>query len=162
MTTATDIETDENGAPTAKGLRDFAERQQSVNANLSGENSGLKKENAFLKAGVNPDSSPSAKDFFEAYKGELTSDAVKAAAMERNLIQEGAPDPAAQQSAATQSAISNVASATTGGGNNAYQDRIGQVHKAVLDADPNGTDKTARMAALTELAKASGMTIVDP
>lgn len=49
------------------------------------EAKALKRENAFLKAGINPDD-PKAKWLVKGYDGELTPDAIKAAAVEAGVL----------------------------------------------------------------------------
>lgn len=50
------------------------------------------RENAMLKAGINTDS-PLGKFFSDSYKGELTKEAVTAAATEIGLLEKETPDP---------------------------------------------------------------------
>jgi hypothetical protein len=70
-----------------------------------------KRELAFLKAGVNPDD-PAAKWFAKGYDGELTTEAIKAAATEARLISASAADQQhAQQTAAQLAQHDSIADA---------------------------------------------------
>jgi hypothetical protein len=87
----------------------------------------LERENAFLKAGINPDASPLADLFVKGYDGDLTPDAIRAKATEVGILQaqgeqqtpaEGQPTPeqvaAAQQAQAELGAQQRVGQASTG------------------------------------------------
>jgi hypothetical protein len=59
----------------------------------------LEKENAFLKAGINPEASPMAGYFAKGYDGPLDPEAIKAAATEAGVLtppQEQSQEPAGQ------------------------------------------------------------------
>lgn len=67
----------------------------------------LKRENAFIKAGVNMDD-PKMGYFVKGYDGELTSEAIKEAAISAGFMAApaaAAPDPAVQQAQAGQAAV---------------------------------------------------------
>lgn len=64
--------------------------------------SKLERENAFLKAGINPsdkDAPPHTQLFVDAYKGDLDPKAIQAEAVKMNILKADAPapDPATQQ-----------------------------------------------------------------
>ena len=63
---------------------------------LLAEAEQARRELAFLKAGVNPDN-PMAKYFIKGYEGELSTDAIRAAAEEANVIQSSRPVATEQQ-----------------------------------------------------------------
>lgn len=74
--------------PRQNPLRQAIKQKEKENAELSkrlAEAESAKRELAFLKAGVNPDD-PTAKYFVKAYDGELTPEAIQAAASEARLI----------------------------------------------------------------------------
>jgi ribosomal protein L12E/L44/L45/RPP1/RPP2 len=78
----------------------------------------LKRENAFLKAGIKPDD-PKAKYFVRGYDGELTADAILAEAKAAGIIAEPAPAPApngaqAQAGPGPEAAADETASALAG------------------------------------------------
>ena len=92
---------------TPQALRDAAERGKQARA----ENVTLKRENAFLKAGINVED-PKLAYFYKGYEGDLTRDAILAAAQEAGFIAPPQQDPAA---AATQAAEQRVVAASAGG-----------------------------------------------
>jgi hypothetical protein len=55
----------------------------------------LERENAFLKAGIDPED-PKLRYFFKGYDGEMTPESIKAAAQEAGFISAPAPDPQIQ------------------------------------------------------------------
>lgn len=63
---------------------------------LLAEAEQARRELAFLKAGVNPEN-PMAKYFIKGYDGELSTDAIRAAAEEANVIQSTKPTADEQQ-----------------------------------------------------------------
>lgn len=65
------------------------ELQQSKQALAEAE--AIKRENAFMKAGI-PMDDPMAKYFVKGYDGEISAEAIRAAAQEANLIQKAADD----------------------------------------------------------------------
>lgn len=73
-------------------LRDAADRGRQATA----EAEAVKRENAFLKAGIDPDS-PKAKYFVKGYDGELTKDAILAEAKEAGVLEERTPPPPAEE-----------------------------------------------------------------
>lgn len=76
----------------------------------------LKRENAFLKAGIKPDD-PKAKYFVRGYDGELTADAILAEAKAAGVIAEPAPAPApngAHEGPGPEAAADESASALVG------------------------------------------------
>lgn len=56
----------------------------------------LERENAFLRAGIDPDDSRLGY-FYRGYEGEMTADAIRAAATEAGFIAAPPADPAVQQ-----------------------------------------------------------------
>jgi len=69
------------------------ELQQSKQALAEAE--AIKRENAFMKAGI-PMDDPMAKYFVKGYDGEISAEAIRAAAQEANLIQKAAEDAKAK------------------------------------------------------------------
>lgn len=63
---------------------------------LLAEAEQAKRELAFLKAGVNPDN-PMAKYFIKGYEGDLSTDAIRAAAQEANIIESSKPSVKEEQ-----------------------------------------------------------------
>jgi len=53
----------------------------------------LERENAFLKAGFNPEADPKVAYFIDGYKGDLTTDAIKAEAVRAGFITPAEPEP---------------------------------------------------------------------
>lgn len=85
-----------------RGLRRAANKSKK----LENELSKLQRELAFTKAGINPDD-PRMRYFVKGYDGELSSEAVRQAAMEAGFLQSQAsgPDPVMQQTAAAQNRV---------------------------------------------------------
>lgn len=69
------------------------ELQQSKQALAEAE--AIKRENAFMKAGI-PMDDPMAKYFVKGYDGEISAEAIRAAAQEANLIQKAVEDAKAK------------------------------------------------------------------
>lgn len=94
-----DIEAGEAESP--RGLRRAANKSKQLEQELN----NLKRELAFTKAGINPDD-PKMKYFVKGYDGEMSSDAVRQAALEAGFIasQQG-PNAALQQAAASQERV---------------------------------------------------------
>jgi hypothetical protein len=69
------------------------ELQQSKQALAEAE--AIKRENAFMKAGI-PMDDPMAKYFVRGYDGEISAEAIRAAAQEANLIQKAVEDAKAK------------------------------------------------------------------
>jgi hypothetical protein len=63
---------------------------------LLAEAEQAKRELAFLKAGVNPDN-PMAKYFIKGYEGDLSTDAIRAAAQEANIVESSKPSANEEQ-----------------------------------------------------------------
>lgn len=84
--------TDEQPAETPASLRAAADRGKKAKA----EADALKRENAFLRAGIDPEDGR-LRYFFKGYEGELTADAIRAAATEAGFIAPPPVDPAIAQ-----------------------------------------------------------------
>ena len=82
----TEIETDEveeqSEQETPQSLRRAANKTRKVDA----QNAALLRENAFLKAGINPDDQR-LKYFVKGYDGDLSADQIRQAAIEAGFIQ---------------------------------------------------------------------------
>lgn len=89
-----------------KELRDAAQRGRQTVA----ERDQLKRENAFLRAGIDPEDKRLGY-FAAGYKGELTKDAITAAAIEAGFVEAPQPDPIVT---ATNGAEQRVTAASTG------------------------------------------------
>ena len=96
-TDANDIE--EDSGP--KGLRRAASKSKKLDAELE----QARRENAFLKAGIAMDD-PRMKYFVKGYDGDLTSEAVRNAALEAGFIQQGNNAQLAEAAASQQRVIS--------------------------------------------------------
>lgn len=68
--------------PTIQQLRDRAEKA----GQLEKANAEMARENAFLKAGINPEQDPRLGYFVRGYEGDLTSEAIKTAATEAGFL----------------------------------------------------------------------------
>lgn len=108
--TDTDIESDDidsssGEAGDIKSLR----RAASGKKKLEEELATARRELAFIKAGINPDD-PKMRYFVKGYEGELTSDAVRAAAIEAGFLVQNSADPALAQVAESQQRVISAAS----------------------------------------------------
>jgi hypothetical protein len=78
-------------------MRELEDRNKALEAQAK-EAEAAKRELAFVKAGVDPDSA-AAKYFVKGYDGELTAEAIRAAAEEASLIPSQKKEVAAEQQA---------------------------------------------------------------
>ena len=83
--------------PVRARMRELEDRNKALEAQAK-EAEAAKRELAFVKAGVDPDSA-AAKYFVKGYDGELTSEAIRAAAEEASLIPSQKKEVAAEQQA---------------------------------------------------------------
>ena len=83
--------------PVRARMRELEDRNKALEAQAK-EAEAAKRELAFVKAGVDPDSA-AAKYFVKGYDGELTPEAIRAAAEEANLIPSQKKEVAAEQQA---------------------------------------------------------------
>lgn len=94
--TTSDDSTDEKPSD----LRKAADEGKKAKA----ENAQLKRDLAFMKAGINLED-PKMTYFVKGYDGDLAPAAIRQAAIEVGFLQAEAPDPAAQQVAASQQRV---------------------------------------------------------
>lgn len=87
-----------------KELRDAAKQGREA----AKQAAALARENAFLKAGVNPED-PKAKYFVKGYDGELTAEAIQTEAKVLGLLPEPGPTAEQQENLAAQQRIEGVA-----------------------------------------------------
>jgi hypothetical protein len=73
--------------------------------------SKLERENAFLRAGIDPDD-PRLGYFYRGYEGEMTADAIRAAATESGFIAPPQQDPAIAAHQAGEAAVTRASSGT--------------------------------------------------
>lgn len=83
--------------PVRARMRELEDRNKALEAQAK-EAEAAKRELAFVKAGVDPDSA-AAKYFVKGYDGELTAEAIRAAAEEASLIPSQKKEVAAEQQA---------------------------------------------------------------
>lgn len=98
------------------------------------ELAAIKRENAFIKAGINPDTDPKLKYFMNGYDGEVTAEAIKTAAEAAGFL---TPTPSAEQQ--------TEADAT---------DRISQASAGATSRPPD--TKTTKVEELQEAARTGG------
>jgi hypothetical protein len=122
-----------------KSLRKAANSKKQIEQ----ENHTLKRELAFLKAGINTDD-PKMRYFVKGYEGDLTPDAVRQAALEAGFLasQQQGNDPELQQAAAAQQ---RVMQASAGAG---YEDVSEEAALARLEAamEEGGVDAMLEVA----------------
>lgn len=98
-----DIETqdDADAEPESpRGLRKAANKSKRLEAELQ----QAQRELAFVKAGINPDD-PKMRYFVKGYDGDLTAEAVRAAALDAGFLASQAPDSGQQATAAAQDRV---------------------------------------------------------
>lgn len=105
----TDIESDDIESATGeagdiKSLR----RAASGKKKLEEELAQIRRELAFTKAGINPDD-PKMRYFIKGYDGDLTADAVRAAALEAGFLVQESTDPSVAQVAQSQQRVMSAA-----------------------------------------------------
>ena len=83
--------------PVRARMRELEDRNKALEAQAK-EAEAAKRELAFVKAGVDPDSA-AAKYFVKGYDGELTAEAIRAAAEEASLIPSEKKEVVAEQQA---------------------------------------------------------------
>lgn len=83
--------------PVRARMRDLEQQVKAFEAKAK-EAEAAQRELAFVKAGVNPDSA-AAKYFVKGYDGELTPEAIRAAAEEANLVSSEKKESAGEQQA---------------------------------------------------------------
>lgn len=83
--------------PVRARMRELEDRNKALEAQAK-EAEAAKRELAFVKAGVDPDSA-AAKWFVKGYDGEITAEAIRAAAEEASLIPSEKKEVAAEQQA---------------------------------------------------------------
>ena len=83
--------------PVRARMRDLEQQVKAFEAKAK-EAEAAQRELAFVKAGVNPDSA-AAKYFVKGYDGELTPEAIRAAAEEANLVSSEKKEAAGEQQA---------------------------------------------------------------
>jgi hypothetical protein len=83
--------------PVRARMRELEDRNKALEAQAK-EAEAAKRELVFVKAGVDPDSA-AAKYFVKGYDGELTAEAIRAAAEEASLIPSQKKEVAAEQQA---------------------------------------------------------------
>lgn len=139
------LEPDEAGQINIPGLRDAVKRVKPV----YDENANLKRENAFLKAGISTED-PRLAYFAAGYQGDLNPEAIKAEAIRAGFI-EAPNDPAA---AATANAQTRVVAASNGA----------QVQDASVDGSLQRIEDAFQQGgvqAVTALAESLGIALSD-
>lgn len=124
---ADDMEIDEQESG-RNPLRDHIKRLEAENAELKAKESeaaAAKRELAFVKAGVDP-TSPAAKYFVKAYDGDLTPDAIKAAAVEAMIIK----DTKSNEQVSEQAAWGRSTQVAAGAGSEPPVDWLARINSA--------------------------------
>ena len=88
-------ETDETPKDPVRARMKQLEKELQQSKQALAEAEAIKRENAFMKAGI-PMDDPMAKYFVKGYDGEISAEAIRAAAQEANLIQKAAEDAKAK------------------------------------------------------------------
>lgn len=88
-------DTDETPKDPVRARMKQLEKELHQSKQALAEAEAIKRENAFMKAGI-PMDDPMAKYFVKGYDGEISAEAIRAAAQEANLIQKAADDAKAK------------------------------------------------------------------
>lgn len=138
----------------------FAQRRESSeNKRLKEELATLQRERAFEKAGIDP-ADKKFSYFIKGYEGDLTADAVKAAAIEVGLMEAApaAPDPATEgQNPEVLGAQQQIVNAATGATTPATG--LQGLAQEQLDAFNSGSGNNT--AALLDVLRKQGLPIAD-
>ena len=106
--TDTDIDSDDIEPTGDSGDIKSLRRAASGKKKLEEELAQIRRELAFTKAGINPDD-PKMRYFVKGYDGELTAEAVRAAAVEAGFVAQQASDPGLAQVAQSQDRVMSAA-----------------------------------------------------
>lgn len=108
---------DGEGEDGPKTPSDFAWRRKQEKAvkDAQAEVDKVKRENAFIRAGIDPEAKGIASYFVKGYDGEITTEAIQAAAIEAGVLQAAPPGPEQQEALAAQQAAARVAGLSQGG-----------------------------------------------
>lgn len=106
--TDTDIDSDDIEPTGDSGDIKSLRRAASGKKKLEEELAQIRRELAFTKAGINPDD-PKMRYFVKGYDGELTAEAVRAAAVEAGFLAQQASDPGLAQVAQSQDRVMSAA-----------------------------------------------------
>lgn len=117
---ADELEIDENEGGEGDGPKtpaDFAWRRKQEKAvkEALAQVDAVKRENAFIRAGIDPEAKGIAAYFVKGYDGEITTEAIQAAAIEAGVLQAAPPSPEQQQAVEAQQAAQRVAALGQGG-----------------------------------------------
>lgn len=106
--TDTDIDSDDIEPTGDSGDIKSLRRAASGKKKLEEELAQIRRELAFTKAGINPDD-PKMRYFVKGYDGELTAEAVRAAAIEAGFLAQQTSDPGLAQVAQSQDRVMSAA-----------------------------------------------------
>ncbi len=141
-----DTEVDDQQPTAEPNWRRQLERKAEKAAREAAENKAAaeaaRRELAFVKAGVDPDS-PKAKYFVRGYEGELTVDAIKAEAAQLGLVDAPAP-PAEEIPAAERAAHERIAASAAGTSVPGGRDWNAEMAQAAKEEGPAGVLRIAR------------------
>lgn len=158
-------EADEQTEGTEDAPGDLRKMLKEANA----ERARLKRELAFRDAGVPTESGPG-KLLFQAYDGEMSGDAVKAAALEYGIggtadpdqttTEKALPNPAAATVAAGDAVLDDLRSSTTSvepqGPASVVNEATHLMHEANTKADRNASEYYGQHAIAAEFARVHG------
>lgn len=99
--------TDQQNPNDIASLRAAAEKGRKLEPKVS----KLERENAFLRAGINPDDKALGY-FYRGYEGEMSADAIRSAAVDAGFLSPPAPDPTVQQHQQGQQAVQAASAGT--------------------------------------------------
>ena len=91
------------------------------------EAAALKRENAFIKAGINPDSDPKLQYFVDGYKGDITAEAIRTAAEQAGFLN---PPAAADTDAAASERIAQASAGATAQPPNTTDSKVQELQEA--------------------------------
>lgn len=118
--TDTTLDIDDLGGEGEDGPKTPAEfawrrKQEKAVKEAQAEVAQVKRDMAFIRAGIDPEAKGIASYFVKGYDGEITPEAIQAAAVEAGVLQAAPPSPEQQQAVEAQQAAARVAALGQGG-----------------------------------------------
>lgn len=144
----------DEGGPASNQEHAWKRKQEQARKQAERERDQIRRENAFLRAGIDPEAGGIAGYFVKGYDGDLTPEKIKEAATAAGIMAPPPPSPQDVQDQGTLAASQRVASFATDATAAPTQQEAGRA--AMEEAYRKGG-----MEALIEAAQASGIPLVE-
>lgn len=157
--TTYNFEDEDDGVDSTRGPQsnsDFAalRKQTQATKRAEAEAAAAKREAAFLRAGIDPEGKGIASYFVKGYEGDMSPDAIKAAAMEAGLIQAPAPTQEQVQEQQVQQEALAAAQRIAGAANAGMAAPVGaEADRAAMEA----AYQAGGIEALTDVLQSKGI-----